>query len=98
MAVVMSFPVRVDDGVSREGRFPEVPTACPLDVVRLGCVLQQLGKRSGCEWVDQDEAAKVLREMYDMATASKHGYWYIDLVADEGVAFYKGFDEMFVLQ
>ena len=40
----------------------------------------------------------VLREMYDTATAGKHDYWYIDLVADDGVAFYKGFDEKFVLE
>ena len=40
---------------------------------------------------------KLLREMYDTATAGKHDFWYIDLVDDDGVAFYKGFDERFVL-
>ena len=40
---------------------------------------------------------KLLHEMYDMATAGKHDFWYIDLVDDDGVAFCKGFDEKLVL-
>ena len=40
---------------------------------------------------------KLLREMYDTATAGKHDFWYIDLVDDDGVAFYKGFYDKFVL-
>jgi hypothetical protein len=39
----------------------------------------------------------VLRQMYDEATAGKHDFWYIDLCHADGVAFYKGFDEQFLL-
>ncbi len=39
----------------------------------------------------------VLREMYDQTTAGRHDFWYIDLVAPDGVAFFKQFDEQFVL-
>ncbi len=39
----------------------------------------------------------VLRQMYDEATAGKHDFWYIDLCHANGVAFYKGFDEQFLL-
>ncbi len=38
-----------------------------------------------------------LRQMYDQATSGKHDFWYIDLVSPDGVAFYKGFDEEFIL-
>lgn len=39
----------------------------------------------------------VLLEMYLDATAGRHDFWYIDLCAEDGVAFYKGFDERYVL-
>ena len=41
---------------------------------------------------------KTLLQMYNMATAEKHSFWYINLLNDQQDLFYKNFDQRMLTQ
>ena len=40
---------------------------------------------------------KTLMEMYNIATAEKHGFLYVNMLNEKDEMLYKGFDQRFVL-
>ena len=49
------------------------------------------------EELDALHDRRVLMQMYQMATADKHGFWYINLLNDKEQMFFKGFEQRMVI-
>ena len=45
------------------------------------------------EELDALHDRRVLMSMYQLATADKHGFWYINLLNDKEHMFFKGFEQ-----
>ena len=49
------------------------------------------------EELDALHDRRVLMQMYQLATAEKHSFWYINLLNDKEPMFYKSFDQRMVV-
>ena len=49
------------------------------------------------EELDALHDRRVLMQMYQLATAEKHSFWYINLLNDKESMFYKNFDQRMIV-